>query len=104
VRYGLGHAAYGSIFVDAEPGLLAFRYSAGYFLHFDQTGSGGAIRVARMTGWRDALGITRGVQYTGMEVTLMPIAYLNLRVGAYGGTTGAAQKVGLFTIDLGMGY
>jgi hypothetical protein len=100
VAYGLGPSKPGSVFVDVEPGPIAFRYGAGFLLFEDQvTGIGTAVRVARMQAWRQAFGVRRGSWYTGVEGTTM-LMLLSLRVGLYAARDGLHAA----TVDVGLGF
>lgn len=104
-KHWLGDAIPGAVFATAEPSVLAFRYGIGYQIYDERVyGLGGAIRIGRLTGWREALGVVRGVQYSGAEVAQCWVFGLCARAGEYVGRRGDGVRVSLVTIDVGVGF
>jgi hypothetical protein len=105
VKLGLGDRLPGAVYATVEPGFLALRYGVGYQLHNERVDRLGlAIRALRLTGWRDALGIARGVQYSGGEATVHWESSVGIRMGVLTGRRGNGSRVMLATIDFGLGY
>lgn len=104
-KYWLGDAVPGAVFATVEPGILALRYGAGYQLYDERAlGAGVAVRLAQLRGWRDALGVSRGVQYTGGDLAVSLPLTLSARAGLYQGTGADGNKLVLGTFDLGFGF
>ena len=104
-KYWLGDYVPGALFVTVEPGVLAFRYGVGYQLYDGRLyGAGIGLRFGQLRGWRDALGVTHGVQYTGGDVILSGFFAFSARLGAYQGRAGDGRMVQLATIDVGLGF
>jgi hypothetical protein len=104
-KYWLGDIIPGAVFADAEPGILAFRFGAGYQIYDERVfGAGAALSLVRLTGWRDALGVARGVQYMGGEFALSGAFAFTGRAGAYAGRGVDGQRLWLGTIDFGIGF
>jgi hypothetical protein len=105
IKHWLGDVVPGAVFVTAEPGILAFRYGGGYQIYDEHAyGAGAAIRFGRLTGWSNALGVTRGVQYSGGELAVLAGFAFALRVGAYTGRGANGLRRHLGTVDVGVGF
>jgi hypothetical protein len=104
-KYWLGDALPGAVFTTLEPGVLAFRYGIGYQLYDERLyGAGAALRLVRLTGWRDALGVARGAQYSGGELALSWAFALCARAGTYVGRRKDGRSIRLGTVDIGFGF
>lgn len=105
VKYWLGDLVPGALYATAEPGILAFRYGAGYQIYDGRAyGAGAALRLVHLTGWRTALGMERGVQYSGGEVAVSGAFALSARAGLYAGRRGDRRRVSLLTLEAGLGF
>jgi hypothetical protein len=104
-KHWLGDAVPGAVFATVEPGVLTFRYGVGYQIYDERVyGAGAAVRIGRLTGWREALSVVRGVQYSGGEVAVSWVFGLCARVGGYRGRRGDGARASLVTIDVGVGF
>ena len=90
----------GSLYAEAEPGIIGMRYNAGYLLKENRSWIGFSVSAVQLRAWRSALGADRGVTYRGAQASVL-FAMFNLRVGSMAAVGGRSGW--LTTVDFGVG-
>jgi hypothetical protein len=98
--FGLAPHLPGSLYAEAEPGIVGMRYNAGYLLKENRSWVGFSLSAVQLRAWRSALGTDRGVTYRGAQASML-FAMFNLRVGSMAAVSGRSGW--LTTVDFGVG-
>jgi hypothetical protein len=97
---GLAPHLPGSLYAEAEPGIVGMRYNAGYLLKENRSWIGFSVSAVQLRAWRSALGADRGVTYRGGQASVL-FAMFNLRVASMAAVGGRSGW--LTTVDFGVG-